>query len=89
MLQRNLTDRGSCDYGKGLFDREQFAKMAELLAGIDGAFIMSINDRPETRSMFGRFMIEAVDLKYNINDGGATDAKELIISNREVRLALL
>ena len=35
------------DYGKGLFDRADYARMAEILRGIRGRFILSINDRPE------------------------------------------
>ncbi|TMV80463.1 DNA adenine methylase, partial [Thioclava sp. BHET1] len=38
---------GESDYGKGMFDRGQFDKMAEVLRGIKGAFILSLNDRPE------------------------------------------
>jgi DNA adenine methylase len=40
---------GEDDYGKGLFDRSQFAAIADQLAAIEGKFILSINDRPEIR----------------------------------------
>lgn len=80
---------GEEDYGKGLFDRAQFAKMAEILAGLKGAFVLSINDRPEIRALFAGFEIEAVSLKYSISQRGATDAAELIISNRAPRVTLL
>jgi len=80
---------GEDDYGKGLFDRSQFARMAELLAGIQGAFVLSINDRPEIRELFGRFHLEEARLKYSVSSGAATEAAELIICNREVKLTLL
>lgn len=80
---------GENDYGKGLFDRGQFARMAAILASIRGAFILSINDVPEIRDIFAGFKIEPVKVMYSINVGGVTDAAELIVTNREVRARLL
>lgn len=73
---------GENDYGKGMFDRGQFAKMAGLLRDIDGAFILSINDTTEIRETFAGFEIEEVALNYSISAAGATSARELLISNR-------
>lgn len=70
------------DYGAGLFDRGQFEVMAEVLAGIKGRFILSINDRPEVRRIFAGFDMEAVGVRYTV--GGmdkSVVAGELIISN--------
>ena len=69
------------DYGAGLFAREDFARLADQLAGIKGGFILSINDRPEVRALFGRFQMEPVELFYTVS-GRPTEARELIISNR-------
>ncbi|SLN75051.1 Modification methylase DpnIIA [Pseudooceanicola marinus] len=80
---------GEADYGKGLFDRDQFAEMARLLSEIRGAFILSINDRPEIREIFAAFVLEPVQLKYTVSKGEASEARELIISNREARVGLL
>jgi DNA adenine methylase len=80
---------GENDYGKGMFGREQFAAMAEALADIDGAFIMSINDRTEIRELFGSFHVDEVTLKYTVAKSEATDAKELIISNRKRMISLI
>lgn len=66
------------DYGPGLFGREQFERMAERLRGLKGAFILSINDRPEVRSIFRDFPMTAVELAYTIGRGPATPAKEII-----------
>jgi len=80
---------GENDYGKGLFDRDQFAKMAQQLREIEGAFILSINDTPEIRALFDGFILEECSLTYSISAKGATEARELIVSNRETRTRLL
>ena len=80
---------GENDYGKGLFDRAQFAQIADVLRGLKGAFVLSINSTPETRALFGDFMCEPVRLKYTINSDHATAAEELIVSNREHLARLL
>lgn len=74
---------GEDDYGKGLFDGAQFAKMAEVLSGLRGAFVLSINDTPEIRECFEGFEFEEARLAYSIAKGEATEARELIITNRK------
>jgi DNA adenine methylase len=49
------------DYGAGRFTRADFAGLAVALAGIRGRFILSVNDLPETRAIFGRFVVDQVD----------------------------
>lgn len=69
------------DYGKGLFDRAQFAQMAIRLARLKGRFILSLNDRPEVRETFAAFRLEPVQTTYTVSAGSnATRAGELIIS---------
>lgn len=70
------------DYGPGMFGREEFAEMAQLLANIRGRFILSINDTPEIRELFADFAMTEVGVHYSIagNDKGRT-FPELIISN--------
>lgn len=80
---------GESDYGKGLFDRSQFARMAKQLATIKGAFLLSINDTPEIREWFGGFHMEEASLNYSISASGSTVARELIISNRSETARLL
>ena len=69
------------DYGKGLFAREDFARMAELLRGLKGRFILSLNDRPEVRETFARFQLEEVTTRYSVNARAAGRVGELLISN--------
>ena len=68
------------DYGRELFDRSAFRAMAEQLAAIKGRFILSINDVPEIRNIFGGFAIEEASLRYTVSGGAGTPARELIIA---------
>jgi DNA adenine methylase len=68
------------DYGADMFGRDQFAEMADVLRGIEGRFILSINDAPEIRAIFAAFSIEAVKTTYSLSGGGGQVAGELIIS---------
>ncbi len=70
------------DYGKGLFERAD-ARMAEVLHGLKGRFLMSLNDVPEVREIFRDFDIEAVETTYTVAARGKSRGKtgELIIGN--------
>lgn len=70
------------DYGPGMFNRDEFAEMAELLGKLRGRFILSINDHPEIRRLFNGFAIDEVGVRYSIgcNDKGR-EHPELIITN--------
>jgi DNA adenine methylase len=77
------------DYGKELFSRDQFGAMAVALGALQGRFLLSLNDRPEVRSIFAGLSMVRVDLMYGVG-GGATEASEVIISNLDrVRLGEL
>lgn len=68
------------DYGAGMFGREEFARMADVLGGIRGHFILSINDTPEIRELFGRFAIDVADTSYTVGgQGKSKTVRELII----------
>lgn len=69
---------GENDYGKGKFDRSQFAKIAEVLRSLTGKFILSINDTPETREIFDGLTFQEVSLPYTISKTKSVEAKELI-----------
>lgn len=64
------------DYGAGVFARDDFARMAELLGRIKGTFLLSLNDRPEVRDTFADFDIEAVETTYTI--GAASDGTQRV-----------
>ena len=69
------------DYGKGIFAREDFALMAELLSKLKGHCIVSLNDRPEVRELFSGFRIETVQTRYSANARSTRQVNELLISN--------
>ena len=71
------------DYGKAMFERADFERMAEQLAGLKGRFVLSINDVPEIRQTFARFTLTPVETTYTIGVGNDSRGArgELIISN--------
>jgi DNA adenine methylase len=71
------------DYGKELFGREEYERMAEVLSGLKGRFILSINDVPAIRRAVAGFRLQPVRLTYTVTSGKRQPARELIISGRE------
>lgn len=67
------------DYGPGVFSAADFERLRDLLAGIQGRFILSLNDTAEVRQIFGQFRIEGVAHHYGVG-GGMTPCREVIIS---------
>ncbi|RKR03576.1 DNA adenine methylase [Maricaulis maris] len=70
------------DYGAGMFGRDEFAELADRLASIKGRFILSINDRPEIRTLFASFNIETATVNYSISGGAGRPAGELVIQSK-------
>lgn len=59
-------------------------ELAELLTGIKGAFILSLNDRKEVREIFSYFHLKSVSTKYSAGHSAASRAPargELLIAN--------
>lgn len=53
-------------YGKHLFTRQDFQRLSDVLTGIKGRFLMSINDVPEIREIFGWAAMDAVTTSYTV-----------------------
>ncbi len=68
------------DYGRQVFGRGDFARLAEMLKGLKGRFILSINERPEIREMFAWAEIDVVETRYSVNAKAARRVGELLIS---------
>jgi DNA adenine methylase len=62
-------------------EHDDFVRMADLLAGIDGKFILSLNDLPEVRAIFKRFKILGIDLHYTAQKAAGKRFKEVLITN--------
>lgn len=67
------------DYGP-IFGRDDFTRLAGVLRGLQGRFLLSLNDVPEVREVFAGFDIEAVETTYTVAKGGARRVGEVIIS---------
>lgn len=65
-------------YGEELFARSDYETLLSCLRSLAGRFILTINDRPETRDLFSGFTIEPIELRYTV---GHSVGKELIVSN--------
>jgi DNA adenine methylase len=74
------------DYGAGVFGCDDFAAIAAQLAGIKGRFLLSINDHPAIREIFGAFDQHAVDTTYTITRAAGQKAGELLITNLPAEL---
>lgn len=69
------------DYGKDLFTRADFTNLAEMLGKVKGKFILSLNDNPQVRELFGAFNLEKVKTRYSVNATKGRQVGELLISN--------
>jgi DNA adenine methylase len=68
-------------YGAGLFSRDDFERLAAVLRRLDGRFLLSLNDVPEVRRIFGGFAFREVATTYTNGDPGTRlPARELLIS---------
>ena len=73
------------DYGRALFAPDDFARLADQLAGLQGRFLLSVNDVPEIRELFGTFNLQTVETTYGISRQAAAKAaprRELLVSGR-------
>ena len=68
------------DYGKDVFSRDDFERLADCLGKIKGRFILSLNDVPAVREIFDGFEFTTVGVNYGLPSGAPMKAKELIIT---------
>jgi DNA adenine methylase len=71
------------DYGKEIFSRDDFARIADALKTMKGKAIVSLNDTPGVRETFDGLRMETFDLKYMIGQAaaGPKEVKEVLIYN--------
>ena len=76
------------DYGKLLFSRERFEDLATVLGGLQGRFILSLNDVPQVRQIFADFQFCRVTTTYTISGRGAQPERaEVLISNWDLGIS--
>lgn len=69
------------DYGKNLFDKNDFTTLRDTLNNCSGKWLVSINDAPEIRALFKGHAIQEVATSYSIARQLNKPVKELLISN--------
>jgi DNA adenine methylase len=68
-------------YNHNLLTLDEYRDMARILAGTTARWILSINDLPEIREVFGAYHVRPVTLKYSVNRERNTTGKELLVAN--------
>lgn len=66
------------------FEEPDFVELANILRGIKGKFLMTLNDTAEVRTIFKDFVIQEATLKYSMStkpEARAQTRTELLISN--------
>ena len=67
-----------------MFKRSDFERLSAALQGLQGRFILSLNDLPEVRETFAGFEMAEIRTTYAISgkrNDQAGDRAELLISN--------
>jgi len=67
-------------YGKD-FCRNDFGRMADSLARLQGKFLLSLNDLPEVRETFKHFHVQTVQTAYSAATKRYSPVTELLIKN--------
>ncbi len=70
------------DYGVGVWERDDFTRLAHRLRRLKGSWLLSLNDVPDVRRLFRGCQMEEVRVSYGIgtHTGSRVPAGELIIS---------
>jgi len=76
-------------YGRNMFGREDFERLAATLKGVRGSFVMTVNDVRETRDWFSFAAMRSEGLSYSVGSNNGTAARELVITNRPEMLRAL
>ncbi len=64
------------------FPKDRYQELADLLSGISGRFILTLNNHPQIREIFARFKISEVETSYSTGLDSKQRVTELLITNR-------
>ncbi len=64
------------------FGFEQYERMAELARTVEGSMLISINDHPDIRRVFGGLHHHELGITYTVGGGHGSQARELLIWNQ-------
>lgn len=79
----------NADFYAVSFSGKDFENLADTLRGVQGKFMLSLNDTPEVREIFKDFRIESIETKYSLANPKVAahtrseDKKEVLIYNFE------
>lgn len=68
-------------YKNGKYDESDHSKLCEILKGIKGKFLLSMNDCQLYRDLYKDYNIEEIATKYSMSSSGQKQVVELLISN--------
>lgn len=71
------------DFGRDLWSRSDFVRLADRLRLLQGNFLLSINDVPEIRRLFEGFWMEEAKVTYTVGEGAGAERTELMIAKAE------
>ena len=63
------------------FREADFAELADRLTKVRGKFVLSLNDVPQVRALFGPFHIQSVELHYTSQSSAGRRYREVLITN--------
>lgn len=63
------------------FTPEDFGNLRTRLERLRGRFILSLDDHPEVRKLFGQWRMESIDLHYTSQTSAGRRYRELLITN--------
>jgi DNA adenine methylase len=64
------------------FPAERYAELADVLAGVSGRFLLTLNNHPQIRETFKRFAIAEISTSYSTGLNAKQRVTELLIRNR-------
>jgi DNA adenine methylase len=73
-------------YYKFNFDEKDYVELAQLLRGLKGRFLLSLNDAPEIRRIFADFKVHGLTFSYSSQRKAGKVYQEVLISNYSLPL---
>lgn len=67
------------------FGWEQYEEMVQIMRAIKGKAIVTLNDHPAIRALFGEFHMESADIKYTVGGGEGSAAREVLIFSWDIK----
>lgn len=65
------------------FPWTEYERLADIMVSLNGHAVLTINDHPDIRRVFGQFPSKIVDITYTIGGGKGVKRKELIYTTWE------